>query len=255
MSGLVLSLFPGIGLLDTAFEEEDFCLVRGPDLLWGGDIHHFHPPPGKFDGVIGGPPCQCFSRLAHMVRQNGYRPKFGNLIPEFERVVAEAEPQWWIMENVPDAPLPSVQGYSTHSFLLNNRWCYAENGEPAVQNRLRRWTFGHAGMMVRLDLEVVALENIDYEYAATGGSSRPVALGGTGKPKAFRDGKARMPWNAKSGAAFREICRKQGLPEDFDLPGFTVEQKCKAFGNGVPLPMGRTIAAAVRQALKGQEEG
>ena len=33
---LVLSLFPGIGLLDMAFEAEGFCVVRGPDLLWGG---------------------------------------------------------------------------------------------------------------------------------------------------------------------------------------------------------------------------
>src|SRR6185436_8832391 len=54
MSGLVLSLFPGIGLLDMAFEEEGFCIVRGPDLLWGGDIRKFHPPAGRFDGVIGG---------------------------------------------------------------------------------------------------------------------------------------------------------------------------------------------------------
>src|SRR2546430_12673163 len=37
------------------------CVVRGPDLLWGGDIRRFHPPAGKFDGVIGGPPCQLFS--------------------------------------------------------------------------------------------------------------------------------------------------------------------------------------------------
>lgn len=36
MTQLVLSLFPGVGLLDMAFEEEGFCVVRGPDLLWGG---------------------------------------------------------------------------------------------------------------------------------------------------------------------------------------------------------------------------
>lgn len=30
---LVLSLFPGIGLLDMAFEEEGFCVVRGHDRL------------------------------------------------------------------------------------------------------------------------------------------------------------------------------------------------------------------------------
>ena len=70
---LVLSLFPGIGLLDMAFAEEGFCIVRGPDLLWGGDIRRFHPP-AVFDGVIGGPPCQAFSRLVHIVRAKGQTP-------------------------------------------------------------------------------------------------------------------------------------------------------------------------------------
>ena len=95
---LVLSLFPGIGILDRAFEEHGFCVVRGPDLLWG-DIKQFHPPAGRFDGVIGGSPCQCFSRLAHIVRHNGYAVG-ENLIPEFERVVREAQPTWFVMENV-----------------------------------------------------------------------------------------------------------------------------------------------------------
>ncbi len=53
---LVLSLFPGIGLLDKAFESVGFAVVRGPDLLWGGDIRRFHVPAGRFDGIIGGPP-------------------------------------------------------------------------------------------------------------------------------------------------------------------------------------------------------
>jgi DNA (cytosine-5)-methyltransferase 1 len=72
---LVLSLFPGIGLLDMAFELEGFCVVRGPDVLWGGDIRRFHPPSGKFDGVIGGPPCQAFSKLANIVKAAGSRPE------------------------------------------------------------------------------------------------------------------------------------------------------------------------------------
>src|SRR5437660_11815578 len=87
MQGLVLSLFPGIGLLDMAFELEGFCVVRGPDLLWGGDIRRFHPPAGKFDGVIGGPPCQPFTRLRHLIAAKGQQPRHPNLIPEFERVV------------------------------------------------------------------------------------------------------------------------------------------------------------------------
>lgn len=53
MSQLVLSLFPGIGLLDIPFEESGFCVVRGPDLLFGGDIRKFNPPAGRFWNVEG----------------------------------------------------------------------------------------------------------------------------------------------------------------------------------------------------------
>lgn len=142
---LVLSLFPGIGLLDMAFEREGFIVVRGPDVLWGGDIRRLHPPAGKFDGVIGGPPCQSFSSLAHLVRANGHEPKFGNLIPEFERCVLEAQPDWFVMENVRAAPEPSVEGYGLHSFLINNCWLAGPDGLGQEQERLRRFCFGRRG--------------------------------------------------------------------------------------------------------------
>jgi DNA (cytosine-5)-methyltransferase 1 len=92
---LVLSLFPGIGLLDSAFEAEGFQVVRGPDILWGGDVHRFHVPAGVFTGVIGGPPCQTFS-TASAIRGTAKL----DLIPEFLRVVREAQPEWVVMENV-----------------------------------------------------------------------------------------------------------------------------------------------------------
>ena len=57
MTQLVLSIVPGIGMLDHAFSLEGFTVVRGPDVIWGGDIRTFHPPPGRFDGIIGGDPC------------------------------------------------------------------------------------------------------------------------------------------------------------------------------------------------------
>lgn len=254
MTQLVLSLFPGIDLLGKAFELEGFCVVRGPDVIYGGDIRAFSPVGGKFDGVIGGPPCQEFSRLAHMVRQNGYQPKFGNLIPEFERCVREASPMWFVMEEVPDAPVPIVDGYDVYSLILNNRQCYGEDGKPAVQNRKRRISWGWRGQgRPPLMIDVCLFESPEFEYAATGGSSRPVpvAIGGSGKAKpAYRKGKGGMPWNAKSASAFAEVCRKQGLPDGFELPGWTVEGKCKAVGNGVPIPMGRAIARAVREATE-----
>ena len=157
MSDVVLSLFPGIGLLDRAFEEEGFCVVRGPDKLWGGDVKRFHPPAGVFAGVIGGPPCQSFSKLVNLIRAQGHEPRFGNLIPEFERVVAEAVPAWFLMENVPDAPVPAINGYQVHTQRLNNRWVPDGNGYGGEQHRLRVFSFGSRDGR-KLEVGTVALE-------------------------------------------------------------------------------------------------
>lgn len=54
MEIIVLSIFPGIDLLGCGFEAEGYCVVRGPDLLWGGDIRRFHVPAGRFNGIIAG---------------------------------------------------------------------------------------------------------------------------------------------------------------------------------------------------------
>ena len=252
MSQLVLSLFPGIGLLDMAFEESGFCVVRGPDLLWGGDIHTFHPPAGRFDGVIGGPPCQAFSRLRNIVEANGYQTA-PNLIPEFERVVGEAKPTWFIMENVPDAPAPLPQRRDGTDYWINNMmvrdvWCGGET------DRLRRFNFGHVhrcrvdAWMKAIQGQMLALHRPDPDAAAlasSGGRRRPVALDGSGKPKRYSGGeinKGRYDWAAH--------CRAQGLPPDFlDGCPLTVAGKVKVVGNGVPLPMGRAVAAAVQRAL------
>jgi site-specific DNA-cytosine methylase len=191
MTPLVLSLFPGIGLLDMAFEEEGFIVVRGPDVLWGGDIRRFHPPAGKFDGVIGGPPCQSFSSLVHLVRANGHEPKFGNLIPEFERCVNEAQPPWFVMENVPQAPEPAIAGYGSKSFLLDNSALNGGDGFGLEQRRVRRFTFGMRGreevpsLLRWIDLAVFMLPDAD----------RSIITAGTG----FPHGAARV--NAVLGAS------------------------------------------------------
>jgi DNA (cytosine-5)-methyltransferase 1 len=241
---LVLSLFPGIGLLDMAFEEAGFCVVRGPDLLWGGDVKRFYPPAGKFVGVIGGPPCQAFSRLRHIVEANGYEVA-ENLIPEFERVVAEARPVWFLMENVPAAPEPVVLGYVTRSTTIRDVWV---GGETC---RERRFCLGtHSGR--RLEIETWALHRPDPEHAApASGSGRPVpvAVGGSGKVK--RSAKSALKnYGYKCGDALKDHVRLQGLPVGFldDAP-FTKAGKIKVVGNGVPLAMGRAVAAAVRKAI------
>jgi DNA (cytosine-5)-methyltransferase 1 len=253
MTSLVLSLFPGIGLLDMAFEEEGFCVVRGPDLLWGGDVRRFHPPSGRFDGVIGGPPCQAFSRLVHIVRAKGQQVA-ENMIPEFERVVREARPQWFLMENVVDAPQPAGGAYyEVGSIVLNNRWFGAE------QNRLRRFSFGslcHTALDVGASLSV--LSNPVYERAVVATSSKEGALAKSQQELA-RGSSPRMAAMAKRRTLPGQQPRRtiarcaelQGLPPDFlaDAP-FTASGKYQVIGNGVPLPMGRAIARAVRLAVE-----
>jgi DNA (cytosine-5)-methyltransferase 1 len=238
---LVLSLFPGIGLLDRAFETEGFCMVRGPDLLWGGDIKRFHPPAGRFDGVIGGPPCQCFSRLAHIVRYNGYEVG-ENLIPEFERVIAEAQPTWWVMENVVEAPIPAIAGYQVDPSVLDNRWL----GE--VQSRKHRFSFGTRDGR-RLHYQTAALENHDWDYRVCASDFRrtPVKKPAGGKDKRTRKGSLASRGRARK---LPESLRLQGLPPDFfDHSPFTMKGKGEMLGNGVSLYMGRALASAVRRAL------
>jgi DNA (cytosine-5)-methyltransferase 1 len=233
---LVLSLFPGIGLLDMAFEAEGFCVVRGPDLLWGGDVRRFRPPAGKFDGVIGGPPCQAFSSLRTLNPLAGQ--KHGNLIPEFERVVEEARPLWFLMENVRPAPVPQVRWYwPARNVVLNPRWLgYA-------QNRERRFSFATrqdvtpSGITLDVSVDIVLLESPDYAPTVLAGH------GPVGRGKGY-----------DSNPTLAEMCERQGLPGDFleDSP-FTVNGKRGVIGNGVPLPLGRAVARAVRRALESLE--
>jgi DNA (cytosine-5)-methyltransferase 1 len=233
---LVLSLFPGIGLLDMAFEEAGFCVVRGPDLLWGGDVRSFHPPAGKFDGVIGGPPCQSHSPLVWLNRTQGVSPKHPDMTPEFSRVVAEAAPGWFLMENSPFVPTPDVSGFRVSRNILNNRWL----GE--LQNRERVFCFGTRDGR-RLHFETSCFEAIDVEPAVLASELTK------GKPLGTRQRSPRK-------RSLAELAVLQGLPANFlaEAP-FTVEGKCRVIGNGVPLPMGRAVAAAVKRALDPQAEG
>jgi DNA (cytosine-5)-methyltransferase 1 len=214
VSGLVLSIFPGIDLLGMAFELEGFCVVRGPDLLWGGDIHRFRAPRHRFDGVIGGPPCIGDSQLAHLNGTPGY-----SLSDEYWRVVKESACDWWLMEAV--KPNPTLPGCIVP---LNNRWL----GEK--QNRLR---FFHSNLELRPHIQVEALQHPEWKYA--------VLAGHGGAEGTILRRMATYSW--------AEMCELQGLPADFDLQGFTRQAKRQAIGNGVPLPMGRAIARAVKAAL------
>jgi DNA (cytosine-5)-methyltransferase 1 len=210
---LILSIFPGIGLLDRAFEEAGHCVLRGPDLLWGGDVRNFFPPSGHFWGVIGGPPCQDFSSLRRA-------PPTGEgleMLEQFCRVVRDAAPEWWLLENVSRVPDVEIAGYHCQRLDVDQRWW-------SDVTRLRHIQFGsRSGRMLHIDR----------------GHARSV----TGDPP-DRHGAAL----ASDNRPFDELLRLQGLPADFDLPPFKANEKKRAVGNGVPLVMGRALAAAVDEA-------
>jgi DNA (cytosine-5)-methyltransferase 1 len=213
-SNLLLSLFPGAGLLDKAFEMEGFCVVRGPDLIYGGDVRRFYPVSGVFGGIIGGPPCQEFSRLFRG-QSTGYSDA---MVLEYIRIVTAAGPEWFLMENVIGVPDIQVPGYTMQRIHLCNSECGGKS------SRLRVFQYGHRrGKVLVIDRGEKTL-----------GLSR-VALASEGK----RAG--RRPW--------REFCAAQGLPEGYDLPGLTLGAKYKAVGNGVPLDMGRVMARACQSPV------
>lgn len=210
MSELVLSIFPGIDLLGRGFEELGFCVVRGPDKLWGGDVRDFHPPADVFDGVIGGSPCQDFSRA----RRSAPTGDGLAMLAEFARVVTESKPKWFLLENVPKVPDVTVPGFAIQRFDLNARECGMR------QRRLRHFQFGSCDGAFLEPLRSVTDEPID-----------EIALASEGLRLGRRD------WVT--------FCKVQGLDDALDLSALTIKGRYAAVGNGVPLPMARVLAAAV----------
>ncbi len=261
---LVLSLFPGIGMLDHAFEREGFCVVRGPDVIWGGDVRTFHPPAGVFDGIIGGDPCQSHSALANLVRAKGLEPSFPDMTPDYQRVVEEARPAWFLRENTPKAPDIKPAGYDVRSFLLDNSTLDSGDGWGHEQMRRRKFWFGTRDcdapeLRQWIDFALFELPETRCPVGCSGNltpgqrtrirqqavssdtRSVPVALGGGGHPKSTLD------TDPNKRRTLEEMLRLQGFPEDWmSHQPWTMQAKRKMVGNGVALPTGRALAQAIR---------
>ena len=249
MTQLVLSVCPGLDILGMGFEDAGYCVVRGGEPMFGQrGIEGFHPPAGKFDGVIGGPPCQMWATPGNLhpdvVRIN--------LIPEFERVVLEAQPAWFLMENVTRAPIPLVDGYE-----IVDRKIYAwELGNP--QRRYRRFTFGgkppvaflwpHGQKPPRGAVTLISKHN-----GAQMPGQREVAqtLTGTLSTQRLRAGeKAARGDNGKTTYTLAQYTEGFGLPEEWDAPALLKAYKFKVLGNAVPLQVARALAEAVIYATQ-----
>lgn len=219
LSQLVLSTFSGIGLLDSGFTKLGFCVVNAPELILGGNIKNFVPIPNRFNGVVGGSPCQEFSvanRSPNKDIQKGIE-----LMIEFGRVVVQSNCDWWLLENVPAVPDLVIKGYHVQRFNL----CPTDiipNG--TVQSRRRRFQFGSkAGFLLNIQKKKFM------------GIKKPCVKASEGKRTEKR--------------TFAEFCQLQGLPPNFDLPSFNKASKYQAVGNGVHSAVSEYIAKAILEVL------
>lgn len=217
---LVLSTFTGAGLLDMGFEQEGFCVVSAGDILLGRDVRSFRPARHIFSGIIGGPPCQDFSKARRC-------PPTGEgleMIQAFLSIVHAGQPLWFLMENVPQVPdikaIPFggyFDDWTIQRFNLNACECGLR------QNRLRSFQFGS-----RDGSRLVIRRQVTAE-----GHTERCCIASEGRRANRR--------------TFADFCELQGLPRDF-LADSDLSQtiKYQLVGNGVPVPMARVIAGAIR---------
>lgn len=206
---LVLSLYPGADLLGRAFTEVGFNVVRGPDLILDERIEKFSVPHGRFDGVIGGPPCQHYSDA----NRNRNPAEGDRLVLEFLRVVDAARPMWFLMENVRAVPDVKLKGYAVQRLDCRD-WEFGGR-----TGRLRHVQWGHReGFVIR---------------PTRTESKRPVTLAPTlttapmGECERYSRRCARMNIRPLKLSYFKPAARRRMI------------------GNGVPWSMGYSLALAV----------
>lgn len=226
---IVLALFPGIGLLDSAFRESGFEIIEGPDLIFGADIRQFSSAAfrGVVSGVIGGPPCQNFS-AANPERDHNAGME---MVREFVRIVDECQPDWFLVENVPQVPDIRIDGYSWQRCPVHNEWFPQRDDVCARRHRVFQFGTRTAGPLTDrlLDLR----KPLD---APTWRKDQLLDC-------VFASRQSNLNWRAKA--------RLMGLPDEWDVPLMRRDELAHAIGNGVPLPMGGFVAAAVAAAIDG----
>lgn len=118
----ILSICTGMGLLDRAFLDAGHTVVPGCEIdpemramytaLCGDEplvetldelIYSTFRDHGRFDGIIGGPPCQSHTKLRAM-----RKPKFPDLTDSVRRLLDRVHHDWFLFENVAPLDIPGA---------------------------------------------------------------------------------------------------------------------------------------------------
>lgn len=213
------------------FEAEGFCVVRGPDLLWDQTIEEFscaslarsrHPgghaaatSRGPFDGIIAGPPCQNYSDA----NRNRDIEEGDRLLRETLRVIDEARPEWFLIENVRNVPDVALWPYFVQRLDITDDEC------GGMQRRLRHIQFGS------LWGDVIRPLRRNARRSVTRGKAARAVL--ASRRRSDHD------WPCRRA-------RAQGF-EALKLRSLTKAARDRAIGNGVPFAVSATLAAAVKE--------
>lgn len=267
---VVLSLFSGVGLLDTGFEAAGHCIVRGPDLLWGSDIRKFSGKPlaDKVNGIIGGVPCQRFSSAVK--KEN--RSSHPDLWPEFWRVVDEVKPAWILAENVCGAEGAATDMFSVPASILPTykKIVFSDLGSAQARPRLIVFAgYRHAEFWAAIGRHGLKWgqqwrESIGRDIgikcrSVMGGGT--ISDGGAWEPK-YRtvtgDSLIQKQCNGESAPAYYlkgdDLLDAFDLPVDWELPAharFSRGTRARLITQGVPVAAAYALGMAVKKAYEG----
>jgi DNA (cytosine-5)-methyltransferase 1 len=140
-----------------------------------------------------------------------------SMLNEFARVITEAEPLWWLMENVPRVPDLAIRGYHVQRFNV----FAAEFGLRQLRNR-------------------------SFQFGSRDGAQLVLLRGEKSQRLLKRAAMASDGKECRRSRTFADLCELQGLPRRFRIFGLSRRARFQIVGNGVPLPVGTAIAEAIR---------
>jgi len=257
----ILSLFDGISCARVAFDragipveayiasEIDKYAIQVseknyPEIKRAGSVEIVFPPIGWFDILIGGSPCQDLS-IAKANRQ-GLKGKRSGLFYEYVRILKEAKPKFFVLENV--ASMPKEAKATITEELWGIEPVMINAALVSAQNRKRLFWVGKlAGdRYEQVDIPLPEDRGIMLRDILESGEEevKPVALRNRGqgkKPEYNKTGRANSLTTVQTDSMVEEneVIRKltpiecerlQGLPDNY-TEGVSNTQRYKALGN------------------------